>query len=512
MVKDTKREDLVTYCKRKGFAYQSSEIYGGLTGVWDFGHLGKLLKNNLESVWKKYFLSLGDNFHEIEGSFIMPKDVFVASGHIDNFDDPLAECFNCGNAQRADKIIEEQLGLRVEGESDESLLKILNENHIVCSKCKKEFSKVSRFNMMFPFTFGPKGGQTVYLRPETAQTPYLNFKVQHELLRKKMPLGLAVIGRAFRNEISPKHSLIRCREFEQAELQVFFNPKNIDNEQINDFATFSDVKDEKLKVMLQNERDKDCKEMSAQELIDYGLTKFYVYHMVKVQNFILNVLGVEKENFRLYELNDDEKAFYNKSHFDIEVYSKELEDWIEVGGVHYRTDHDLGGHQKVSKTSLEVKDEESGENYVPHVLELSFGHWRLFYTLLDQNLGFDEKRENNVLSLQNKLAPYKVALFPLMNKPELVKVARELFDDFTEEDINVIYDKSGSIGKRYARQDEVGTPYCITVDYETLEDGENKGSVTIRDRDSTEQKRIPLETASGIVLSLIKGKIKFSDL
>jgi glycyl-tRNA synthetase len=313
----TQKEDLPAFMKRRGFVYQGSEIYGGLAGVWEFGHIGKLMKNHLEKTWKDYFLSLDDNFYEIEGSIIMPKLVFEASGHLDNFDDPLAECFKCGTTERADKIIEEKLNRREESATNEELLKILNENNLNCSRCGNKFEKVSTFNMMFPITFGPKGGQTVYLRPETAQTPFLNFKIQHELLRKKLPMGLAVIGKAFRNEISPKNSLIRCREFEQAELQIFFNPKDINEEKISDTTNFSDIKDEKIIVMLQNKRDGSLKEMSPQELVKYGLPKFYVYYMAKVQNYILNILNIPKDKFRFYELNDKEKAFYNKNHFDL---------------------------------------------------------------------------------------------------------------------------------------------------------------------------------------------------
>jgi len=466
------------------------------------------MKDNLNDVWKKFFLNLGDDFYEIEGSIIMPKAVFEASGHLDNFDDPLAECFKCGQTERADKIIEEKLNRREEAATNEELLIILNENNLNCSKCGSKFEKVTTFNMMFPITFGPKGGQTVYLRPETAQTPYLNFKIQYELLRKKLPLGLAVIGKAFRNEISPKHSLIRCREFEQAELQIFFNPKNINNEKISDTANFSDVKDERLIVMLQNERDQGLKEMSPNELVEYGLPKFYAYHMTKVQDYILNTLKIPKEKFRFYELNDKEKAFYNKNHFDIEVFSDEVNDWVEIGGVHYRTDHDLGGHEKVSKTKLSVLDEETGERFIPHVLELSFGHWRNFYTLLEQHLHYDEKRDNNILKLPKKLAPIKASVFPLMNKPEFQDLAREVKNDLTENDIISTLDKSGSIGKRYARADEIGTPYCITIDHDSLE----SGIVTIRDRDTTEQVKVHKDKLSETIRNLINDKVEFSKL
>ncbi len=504
----TQKEDLSAFMKRKGFVFQGSEIYGGLAGTWEFGHIGKLTKDNLNSTWKKFFLTLDDNFVEIEGSLIMPKDVFKASGHLDNFDDPLAECFKCGTTERADKLIEEKLNRREESATNEELLKILNENNLNCPKCKEKFTKVTTFNMMFPITYGPKGGQTVYLRPETAQTPYLDFKMQFELLRKKLPMGIATIGRAFRNEISPKNSLIRCREFEQAELQIFFNPKNINEEKISDIANFSDIKDEKLTVMLQNERDSPLKEMSPEELLEYGLPKFYIYYMTKVQDYILNTLKIPKEKFRLYELNDKEKAFYNKNHFDVEWFSEELNDWIEIGGVHYRTDHDLGGHEKVSKTKLTVLDEEAKQRFTPHVLELSFGHWRNFYMSVEQHLQYDEARKNNVLKLPKKLSPIKASVFPLLNKPEFQALARQVHKDLVENDIVSTFDKSGSIGKRYARSDEIGTPYCITVDHDSLE----ANIVTVRDRDSTEQVKIHKDKLSETIRNLINEKTEFSSL
>src|SRR3989339_553016 len=425
MEKKENNEELLAFLKRKGFVYPGSEIYGGLAGIWEFGHLGKLMKNNLENVWKNYFLSLGDEFYEIEGSIIMPKNVFVASGHLDNFDDPLAECFKCGNTERADKIIEEKLKIRVESATDKELLKILNDNKLYCSKCKSKFEKVSRFNMMFPINFGPKEGSTVYLRPETAQTPYLNFKTQYELLRKKMPLGLAVIGKAFRNEISPKHSLIRCREFEQAELQIFFNPREINNEQITDTNTFSEIKNEKLKIILKDERNKPEKEISASKLLDYGLPKYYVYHMVKVQEYILQILKIPKEKFRFYELNDQEKAFYNK-------------------------------------------------------------------------------RENNILMLPPKIAPLKAAIFPMIKQPEYEDYARRIFNELKKE-WNIAYDKSGSIGRRYARNDEIGTPFCITIDQDSIK---NK-DVTIRNRDNTKQIRVKSSELKDIFKKLINEEIEF---
>ena len=500
-------EEFAVFCKKKGFIYPSSEIYGGLAGIYDYGHLGTQLKYNWINEWRKFFLRLDDNFVEIDASIVMPEKVFEASGHIENFYDPLAECSKCGNAERADKLIEDKLDMRVEGLGTDELFKILKENNLKCPNCSSEFSGVTNFNLMFPVTMGPKNGIKAYLRGETAQSPYVNFKVQYELQRKKLPLGLAVVGKAYRNEIAPKNMIIRGREFEQAELQIFFNPSKI-----NEHSDFDSVKDYKLKVMLKNERDNGPKFMKVSELLKYGLPKFYVYHMAKVQQFYFDVMKIDPELFRFLELTDDEKAFYNKYHFDIEVKFNNPDSWVEVGGVHYRTNHDLGGHQKMSKVNMEVIDEETREKFVPHVLELSFGVGRNVYSLLDSGYNDDKERGNLVLKLNPKLAPYKVAILPLVNKGDLPNVARGIYESLLEEDIGVFYDRSGSVGRRYARQDEIGTPYCVTVDFEAVEDGENKGTVTIRDRDTMRQARIKIEEVPEIISKLIKGKIEFKDL
>ena len=500
-------EELSTFCKKKGFVYQSSEIYGGLAGVYDYGHTGTLLKRAFEKEWKKYFLKLNSNFVEIDTGVIMHEDVFKASGHLENFFDPIVVIEGEDKTFRADHLIEEKLDIRAEELNNEEQLKLIVEHKLLGDAQDYSKVKVENLNMMFNVEMGPKKGTKAYLRPETAQSPYVNFKAQYELQRKKLPLGLALIGRVFRNEIAPRNMLLRTREVEQAELQIFFNPNKIE-----EHAEFDSIKDYKLKIMLKDKRDTEPTYISAKELVTMGLPKFYVFHMVKVQQFYFNVLNISEENFRLLELNDKEKAFYNKFHFDIEVKINSTKSWTEVGGIHYRTDHDLKGHQRVSKVSMEVLDEETREKFIPHVLELSFGLGRNIFSLLDQNILVSEERNTTVLQLPKVFSPYKVAILPLVKKDPIGPKAKEIYNELIDEEIVAFYDESGSVGKRYARSDEIGTPYCVTVDYETIEEGEHKDTVTIRDRDSTKQVRVKVDELTSIISKLIKGKIEFNQL
>ena len=510
-------EELTTFCKKNGFVYKSSEIYGGLAGVYDYGHTGTLMKRSFETMWKKYFLNLSPNSVEIDTGLIMHENVFKASGHLKNFFDPIVNIQGCEETFRADHLIEEKLDVRAEELTNEEQLKLIVENKLLGNDM--DYSKVSveNLNMMFDVDMGPKKGTKAYLRPETAQSPFINFKAQYELQRRKLPMGLALIGKVFRNEISPRNMLLRTREVEQAELQIFFNPNKI-----NEHEKFDEIENYELKVMLKDKRDTEPEFIKAKDLLDYGLPKFYVYHMVKVQQFYFDEMKILPENFKLLELNDKEKAFYNKYHYDIEIKLNSTNSWVEAGGIHYRTDHDLKGHQEVSKVSMEVLEEGTKGKFIPHVLELSFGLGRNIFTLLDQNVFLSEDRKNTILKIPTKVSPYKVAVFPLVNKAGLPDIAKEIMEELLEEDISAFYDRSGSVGKRYARQDEIGTAYCITLDFETLgqanEDetderkrviANNKGTVTIRDRDTGKQSRIEIEAIPAIIKNLVKGKVDF---
>ena len=488
-------QDFATFCKKKGFIYPSSEIYGGVAGLYDYGHLGTRLKHNFQDAWRKYFLGLNDNFFEIETANIMHKDVFKASGHLANFSDPIVNCLKCEFSERADHFVEQAIKKRVEELSVEELNTLIKEKGLVCPKCQSALAEVSVLNMMFPLQMGVGSKNTAYLRPETAQSPYVNFKLQYELLRKKLPLGLALIGKAYRNEISPRNLTLRQREFTQAELQIFFNPNKI-----GEHKHFGSVNDYKLKVVLSDARNTGIVEKTAQELVDLGLPQFYVYHLVVIQKFYLEVLKISEEKFRIYQLNDKEKAFYNKYHFDLEVELNE-HGWIEMGGLHYRTDHDLKGHQDVSKEKMEIFDEESGSKFIPHVLELSFGVDRNVYVLLDQNLSGDKERGNLVLGLPAKFTPFYCAVFPLVkNKPELVALAERIHQDL-KIGFSCLYDQASSVGRRYARADEIGVKYCITIDFESLDDE----MVTIRERDSTKQERVKISELKDKLYQLYIG-------
>ncbi|HIH10766.1 TPA: glycine--tRNA ligase, partial [Candidatus Woesearchaeota archaeon] len=347
---------------------------------------------------------------------------------------------------------------------------------------------VTVMNMMFPLQMGTGTGQKAYLRPETAQSPYVNFKLQYELQRKKLPLGLALIGRAYRNEISPRNLTLRLRELTQAELQIFFNPNTV-----NHHPQFESVKEYKLRTLLVEDRKHNTPmERTAQELVTYGLPQFYVFHLVKIQQFYVDVLKIPLAKFRLYQLDDKEKAFYNKYHFDFEVELNE-HGFTEMGGLHYRTDHDLKGHQTVSKQSMEVIDEEKGQRFIPHVLEISFGVDRNVYLLLDLGYENNAERGNVVLHLPEVVTPFTYAVFPLVkNKDELVAVAKEVYQELKKNN-SVYYDEVASIGRRYARADEIGVRYCITVDFDSLQDK----AVTVRDRETMKQERVKIKDLVG---------------
>ena len=483
MVMTHSAQDIATFCKKKGFMYPSSEIYGGIAGLYDYGHLGTKLKHNFENLWRNFFLNLDENFFEIEAANIMHENVFKASGHLENFIDPIVDCSKCDFSERADHFIQAKTKTRHEGLSPEQLTKLIEKHNLVCPKCQSKLKQVAVMNMMFPVNLGTGKGNRAYLRPETAQSPFVNFKLQYELQRKKLPLGLAVIGKAYRNEISPRNFVLRQREFTQAELQIFFNPAKL-----NEHKYFDLVKNYKIRTLLISDRKEDAVvEHTVQELIAYGLPQFYVYHLVKIQEFYLEVLKIPKEKLRFYELDEKERAFYNKYHLDIEIELQEF-GFTEVGGLHYRTDHDLKGHERVSGQKMEIFDEESASKFIPHVLELSFGVDRNTYALVDLNYDDDKARGNVVLHLPPKVAPFFCAVFPLVkNKPEVAAKAEEVYS-LVRKQFPCFYDEAASVGRRYARADEIGVRYCITIDFESLEDH----AVTLRDRDTTQQERVKI--------------------
>jgi len=473
----TRLEDIA---KRRGFFWQSSELYGGLSGFYDYGHIGTLIKQKFEALWRSFFLN-EDNFYEISPATIMHEKVFQASGHLQSFVDPIVKCKKCKATERADQILEEQLKEKFEGLSSDELGNLIKKHNIRCPKCKGELEPAGTFNLLFPVSIGATSDAiTAYLRGETAQGAYVNFRRAFEHLRKKLPIGLAIIGKAYRNEISPRNALIRMREFSQAELQIFFDPDKIDKH-----PSFEEIKDYELFVVPVGEKQK---KMACKDVVKkIGLPEFYVYYMAQVQKFYLDVIKVPQEKIRLKQLSDEEKAFYNKFHWDVEL-STSL-GFVEVGGIHYRTNHDLKGHEKVSKQKMTVTIE--NKKVFPHVLELSFGVDRNIYSILDMSLV--EEKERSVIKLPRRLSPFDAAIFPLVSKDGLPEKAKELKKNLEIMQLKLFYDESGSIGRRYRRMDEIGV---------ALEDN----TVTLRDRDTMKQVRVPLDDVCSAIFQFINGK------
>jgi len=489
------KESLESMCKRRGFIWQSAEIYGGEAGFYDYGHLGTRLKENWKNCWKEYFLGLDENYHLLDTTNILPYKALEASGHVDHFSDVLIRCDRCDSTFRGDHIIEDETGNSAEWMGVQEIKETLIELDISCPDCDGDFSDPVDFNMMFELDIGPTGETTGFLRPETAQGIYLNFSREYRALRKRMPMGLATIGRAYRNEISPRKGVYRQREFEQAELQIFFVPGIHDKIFKEKYADA-----DKIEIIVKRAAWEETKEINIQELDD--LPEFFLYHLMKIYEFYRDVMEIEKDRIRLRELSDEEKAFYNKIHFDLEIYFDTLGGWKEVDGLHYRSDYDLKKHQDKSGQKMSIPTDDGRK--IPHVLEISFGVDRNIWALLDN--GFKEDDDRTWLKLPTKLAPYIGAVFPLVRKDGIPEKARDIFDELIK-DLQVFWDKSGSIGKRYARQDEIGTPYCMTVDYDTLEED----TITIREIRSSEQIRVDVKDLKTILEDLSEGNKKFEE-
>jgi len=488
-----KAEEINKIASTRGFFFQTANIYRGKAGFYTYGHLGKTLKQNWENLWRRYFLSLNENFHEIQSNNILPEEVFKASGHIENFNDPMIECKKCHFRFRADQFLQDKGMEDAEALTIKEINGEIKKRNLKCPECGGELSESKQFNMMFCINIG-FDNEKGYLSPETAQGAYITFLEEFKTTRSKLPLGLAIIDKAYRNEISPRQMFFRLREFSQAELQIFFDP-----DKINEHENWNEIKNKKLLIKLS--RKKEIKEITYDEANKkLNFPKFYLYHAAKVQDFYLNVLEIPKEKFRFRELSEKERAFYNKIHFDVEVYLETLGGFREVAGVHYRTDHDLSGHQKVSGKNLEIFYED--KKILPHVLELSFGVDRNIWMLLD--IFYDVGKEGSMFKFSSKIAPIKAAVFPIVKRKEFEKIAINIVKDLRK-DWNVVYDKSGSIGRRYARNDEVGTPYCITID----EDSTKNNNVTIRDRDTTKQIKVKISKLKDILKKLIDKEIKF---
>jgi glycyl-tRNA synthetase len=465
-----KIERIIQIAKKRGFVFPGSEIYGGLSGTYDFGPIGFLLKKKIIDFWREFFIKSEDNIFEIETSLIMPEKVFEASGHLKGFIDPITKCKKCKNVFRADHLVEDTTKMFVEGMSPEELTKIIREKNIRCPKCGGELDDVKVFNLMFQMNVGALGDTN----------------------RAKLPFGIVQIGKSFRNEISPRQWLIRLREFTQAEIEFFINPEE---------KTFEKLKDyENVKIrILSREAQKEGKpeeEMSVREALEKGIipSEYMAYFIAKEQLFYES-LGIPKEAIRFRHMLPEETPHYSKGNVDMEI----LFDfgWKEVVGNAYRSDYDLKKHAEYSKEDLSYVFED-GKKIIPHVIEPSFGIERTIYAVLLYSFIEDKERGWDWFKFVPKIAPISVAVFPLLNKEEMINKSLEIFKNLRKE-FDTIFDKSGSIGKRYARADEIGIPYCITVDHQTLEDG----SVTIRDRNTTKQERVKIEELSTKLKNLL---------
>ncbi len=481
-----KLDELFALLRRRGFLWPSSEIYGGAQGLYDYGPLGVALKRRLEDAWSAWFLGLSDDYYPIQPSELLPEPVVRASGHLENFTDPEALCGHCHHAFRAETVLEKVRPEGVDGLAPSAIAELIAQHHVLCPSCGQAALTVpAPFHLMFGVDFGVTGRERAYLAPETAQGSYLAFARMWDVGRKTLPLGLAVIGRAYRNEIAPRQVLFRMRAFTQAELQIFFDPASFP-------VPFADVRDERLPLLWAARRAEgatDIEWTSVTDLVAGGLPEFYVYHLAQLFRFLRDALGYPAERIRLFEKSESERAFYNRIQFDAEVRLDSLGGFREVGAVHYRGDYDLGRHSKGSGRDLTVTLTD-GRRVLPHVLEITFGVDRNLWALADLHLAVEGER--TVFRLPPYLAPIALGVLPLLKKDH-GPYARSLLDRLRRAGIAAAYDSSASIGRRYARMDEAGVPFCVTVDGESVDPaGPTRDTVTLRERDSRAQERVAI--------------------
>lgn len=449
---------IVSLCKRRGFVYPGSEIYGGFANTYSYGPYGAELKNNIKTLWWKNFVQQKRDMVGIDGPILLHPQTWRASGHVDSFTDALVDCKDCKSRFRADHLIENALNIKAEGLDLKDLTKLISDNKLKCPKCGvSNFTDVRYFNLMFQTQMSKTSASEndiAYLRPETAQAIFLDYKNIVDTMRVKIPFGIAQIGKAFRNEITPGNFIFRVIEFEQMEIEYFIEEKN------------------------------------WQTAFDHWLKEMHKW---------CDLIGLKKENLKEKEHAKEQLSHYSKRTVDI-VYDFPF-GTSELYGLAYRTDFDLSQHSKFSGINLNYLDPIDNSRFIPHVIEPTFGVDRTILALLcdayeEETLENGEKR--TVLHFAPQIAPVKLAVFPLMKKEELTKVAKEIYEN-TKMAFYTEYDEAGAIGKRYRRQDELGTPFCVTVDYQTLEDK----TVTLRERDSMKQKRIPIDSVLKEVAGLI---------
>jgi glycyl-tRNA synthetase len=447
-------EDIVSLCKRRGFIFPGSEIYGGMSGTWDYGPLGVSLKRNISNLWWQTFVESRDNVYGIETAILMHPKVWQASGHVATFHDPLIEDPKTKKRYRLDHLLEDN-GVNPEGLTIDQMVAAVNEKNIL-SPDGNPLGKAAQFNLMFKTNTGSteEDNSTIYLRPETAQGMFVNFRNIVDVFYPDLPFGIAQVGKSFRNEIAPRDFVFRSRELEIMEIEYFVRPEKWQEE---------------FELLLTDQR------------------RWYE-----------EVLGLSKDHLKEREIPEQERAHYSQRTIDFE-YDYPI-GFKEIGGFAYRTDFDLSNHQKVSGKSMEYIPKGTNEHIIPHVLEPTFGLDRHVLAVLCEAYAQDEVggEKRTVLKLKPDLAPFRVAVSPLLkNKTDLVQKARDVFNEIKKFCPNITWDDNGNIGKRYRRQDEIGTPYCVTIDFTSLEDD----TVTVRDRDTTKQQRVATKDLSGILTS-----------
>ena len=550
-------DKMTNISRKRGFLWPSFEIYSGVSGFTDYGPLGATLKNNIMQKWRKQYV-VQEGFSEIEAPTVMPKEVLKASGHVDNFTDPMCKCTECGEVYRADHIIEENINKDVESLENEELDKIIEDNNIRCSECGGKLSKIWDYNLMFKTQIGAKGNKVGYMRPETAQGIFILFKRMLRYFRGKLPFGVVQLGKAYRNEISPRQGVIRLREFTQAEAEIFLNPNN------KKHPKFHTIENVKFRLCSQEVQMNETEEIivTAKEALDKGIvsSEMLIYQLYLARKF-LEELGIPEDVLRFRQHLPGEMAHYALDCWDVECKTDKY-GLVEIIGIADRGNYDLTAHSKESneelnvyipydeakivkktiirpnmakfgpsfkqyspkvkayldnlsseevqelKTKIEnegkyiikldtdlellpehikfedIEEELKGEKIIPHVIEPSFGIDRILYCVLLHS--FVDEGEKEYFKFKKEIAPIQISVFPLQNKKEMPEISQKITNSLREEGYSVDYNISGSIGKRYAKADEIGIPLAITVDFDSIEDN----SVTVRNRDTEEQERI----------------------
>ncbi|MFW9988365.1 MAG: glycine--tRNA ligase [Candidatus Odinarchaeota archaeon] len=477
--------------KRRGFIWgPSPEIYGGFAGFYSYGPAGMALKNNILDIFRRECRYFG--FGAVECPTIMPSIVWEASGHLERFIDPVIRCNKCKTLYRADKFLQENLPDQVkEGLSFKEMENLIEKFNLTCPKCDIPFEKIEEYNLMLKTSVG--NNTIAYLRPETATTTYLLFNRLNQDARRQYPIKIFQFGKAYRNEISPRQGVLRMRAFDQFELQIF-----ISKELEMNFEEFDEVKDEKLPLLDWKQQEKDntiINVITLDNAIKNGILKKPAYaYCLYISYHLTKILGIPEPLIRFRQHSINERAHYADDAWDLEIRTRQF-GWVEICGIHDRTDYDLKKHSEYSKQNFEVSmGSDPKIKEVPQVLEIAFGIDRIIYTLLETNFIIDQERI--ILKINNQLAPNTVAVFPLVkNKEKIKNLALKIHRELLENRINSFFDVTGSIGKRYRRQDELGTKWCITVDYESLEDN----TVTIRERDSMDQTRSKISELANII-------------